>query len=94
MNEKPEWELVDDDARPKQQSGQRDFLFALLGKYPRLKLVGLATAGLIVMTLIALFSVLVMASAAVASGVLLFAAWCKTRFSRSRKQYPAHFFGN
>lgn len=94
MNEKPEWELVDDDSRPKQRFDQGNFLFALLGKYPRLKLAGLATAGLIVMTLIALFSVLVMASAAVASAALLLIAWCKTRFSRGKKHYPAHFFGN
>ncbi len=98
MNEKPDWELVEEDPQPKQQFhqkgfSQKAFLYALLGRYPRVKLVGLAMAGILGVIVIALFSLIALAGATVVSILVLFAAWCRTKFSRSTKTYQVHPFG-
>lgn len=98
MNEKPDWELVDDDPQPKQRFNQqgfsrKDFLFAMLGKYPRLKLVGLATMGVVLASLVALFSLIAVTGATVASALFLFVAWCKGKFFKNTKAYQVHPFG-
>jgi hypothetical protein len=94
MNEKAEWEIVDDAAQPKQPFGQsdvrRNFLFALLGKYPRLKLVGLAILGCVAASLLVVFSLLALASAAVAGVIVLFAAWCKGKFVKNKKPFQVY----
>lgn len=98
MNEKTDWELVDDNPQPKQQSkqeqfSQKAFLFSLLGKYPRLKLAGLATAGALVFMLIAVFSLIALAGATVAGALMLFAAWCRAKFFKNTKSYQVHIYG-
>lgn len=98
MNEKPEWELLDDNPQPKQQSNrqqfsQRDFLYSLLGNYPRLKLAGLATAAALIFALVAVFSLIALAGAAIAGAVVLFIAWCRAKFFKHSKSYQVHIFG-
>jgi hypothetical protein len=93
MNEKPDWELVDDDAQPKQRSSgrqgfsQKAFLFSMLGKYPRLKLAGMATVGVLAVTLFALFSLVMVAGATMASVVLVLTAWFRTKLYKNKKQF-------
>ncbi len=98
MNEKPDWELVDDDARPKQQFNrqqfsQKAFLFSLLGKYPRLKLAGMATLGVLLVTLFAVFSLVVMAGVTFAGAVMLLTAWFRAKFYRGKKQFAMNTVG-
>lgn len=94
MNEKAEWEIVDDAAQPKRPFGQGDirqnFLYTLLGKYPRLKLAGLAVIGSVIATLLVLFSLVALASAAVAGAIVLFAAWCKAKFFKNKKSFQVY----
>ena len=98
MNEKPDWELVDDDARPKdqfsrQQFSQKAFLFSLLGKYPRLKLAGMATLGVLFVTLLALFSLVVVATVTLASAVMLLTAWLRAKFYGGKKSFAMNVAG-
>jgi uncharacterized membrane protein YphA (DoxX/SURF4 family) len=94
MNEKAEWEIVDDTTQPKQPFEQgdvrRNFLYALLGKYPRLKLVGLAVIGSVIAALLVLFSLVALASAVVAGAIVLFAAWCKGKFFKNKKSFQVY----
>lgn len=98
MNEKPDWELVDDEPQPKQRFSQsefsgKNFLYTMLGKYPRLKLAGMATVGIMVVAVITLFSLIALAGATVASVLILFVAWCKAKFVKDSKSYNIHIFG-
>lgn len=102
MKENPDWEIVDDDAQPqqrfsqqgfKEEFNQRTFLFSLLGKYPRLKLAGIAAVGIVIMVLVALFSLVVLTGAAVASALILLTAWLRAKFHKGKRRYAMDIVG-
>jgi hypothetical protein len=98
MNEKTDWELVDDNPQPKQQFkheqfSRKAFLYSLLGRYPRLKIAALATGAIIACTLIAVFSLIALAGATVAGALMLSVAWCRARFFKSTRSFQVRTFG-
>ncbi|MGV3743519.1 MAG: hypothetical protein ACO1NO_14540 [Burkholderiaceae bacterium] len=98
MNEKPHWELVDEDAGTNQRFGrqqfsQKAFLFSLLGKYPRLKLAGMAAVGVLLVTLLALFSLVVVTTVTLASALMLLTAWLRTKFFSGKKSFAVNIAG-
>jgi len=79
MNEKSEWELVDDGTAPGARPGLRDVLKAMLGHHWRWKVAGIAVVGtvllLLLLTLTGVFALLMIAGAILSISISKLRQW-------------------